>query len=484
MFENDYGKYSDFMSFYGHDCEDPTDWTDRKLAVLKNRNVCFGKGGGGAAPDPNPGQIANAEAAKEVAQMQQDTAREYLDFAKTQYQDNKGFLQDIASAESAMMLANQNRADEYAQYERETFRPMEKDLISQAQGFNADAMQEKLARAGAADVATGFDNAKNQAVRGMARFGVNPNSGRFAALNQQMTTQQAGMQAGAQNQARTQAEGLGYARMQDAVNLGRGLASNASTAYGISINSGNSASANQMAPANYMGAAYGQASNQLGQASGSYGVSGNIYGQEYDTRMRGYAAQSQADAQSSAGFGNLIGTGIGVAAKLGMFGSSKDYKKNKQEIPEGKALKGIRNLDVEEWDYKDGIEDGGHHIGPYAEDFKREFGLGNGKAISGQDAVGVVMKAIQDLDAKVSNLSRNQQKPVKKANGGRVHRGKGKVRGKGGPVDDKVPAMLSNGEYVLPADTAKKIGVKNLDKLVKDTHVPASVQRKYGVGRG
>lgn len=483
MFENDYGKYSDFMSFYGHDCEDPTDWTDRRLAVLKNRNTCFGKGGGGSAPDPNPGQIANAEAAKEVAQMQQDTAREYLDFAKAQYQDNKGFLQDIAAAESAMMQANQNRADEYAEYEKNTFRPLEKQLIQQATDYNADAMQEKLAARGMADSALAFDNAKNQAVRSMARFGVNPNSGRFAALNAQLGTQQAAMQTGVANQARSQAEGLGYARMQDAVNMGRGLASNASTAYGLAVQSGNSAGQNQMAPANYMGSAYGQASNQLGQASGSYGVSGNIYGQEYDTRMKGYAAQSQADAQSSAGFGNLIGTGIGVAAKLGVFGSSKDYKKNKQEIPQGKALKGIRNLDVEEWDYKDGVEDGGHHVGPYAEDFKREFGLGNGKQIAGQDAVGVMMKAIQDLDAKVSSLSRNQKKPVKKANGGRVHKGKGRVQGKGGPVDDKVPAMLSNGEYVLPADTAKKVGIKNLDKLVKDTHVPASVQRKYGVGR-
>ena len=52
------------------------------------------------------------------------------------------------------------------------------------------------------------------------------------------------------------------------------------------------------------------------------------------------------------------------------------------------------------------------------------------------------------------------------------------MEGPGGPVDDKVPAMLSRGEYVLPADTAKKIGKANLDRIVAQTHTPAEVQRR------
>jgi hypothetical protein len=47
----------------------------------------------------------------------------------------------------------------------------------------------------------------------------------------------------------------------------------------------------------------------------------------------------------------------------------------------------------------------------------------------------------------------------------------GKVKGKGGPTDDKVgPVALSNGEYVLPADTVKAVGRENLDKLRMATH--------------
>ncbi len=72
------------------------------------------------------------------------------------------------------------------------------------------------------------------------------------------------------------------------------------------------------------------------------------------------------------------------------------------------------------------------------------------------------------------------------ADGGKIKRlGRGgKVSGPGGPVDDKIPAMLSDGEYVLPADTVKAIGVKKLDKLVKKTHTPAATQRRRALNKG
>jgi len=73
---------------------------------------------------------------------------------------------------------------------------------------------------------------------------------------------------------------------------------------------------------------------------------------------------------------------------------------------------------------------------------------------------------------KPKKLGRVQSKKGKKP-----HQGAGLVRGPGGPVDDKVPALLSNKEYVLPADTTAAIGKENLDRLVAQTHTPAAVQR-------
>lgn len=47
----------------------------------------------------------------------------------------------------------------------------------------------------------------------------------------------------------------------------------------------------------------------------------------------------------------------------------------------------------------------------------------------------------------------------------------GEIKGPGGPTDDKVgPVMLSDGEYVLPADTVEAIGKDKLDAIREATH--------------
>lgn len=57
------------------------------------------------------------------------------------------------------------------------------------------------------------------------------------------------------------------------------------------------------------------------------------------------------------------------------------------------------------------------------------------------------------------------------ANGGRV-RPRGFVVGPGTETSDSIPARLSAGEYVLPADTVKAVGVDQLDALREATHKP------------
>lgn len=64
-----------------------------------------------------------------------------------------------------------------------------------------------------------------------------------------------------------------------------------------------------------------------------------------------------------------------------------------------------------------------------------------------------------------------KQQPQYFANGGRV-RPRGFVAGKGTGTSDSIPARLSNGEYVLPADTVKAVGVEALDSLRAATHAP------------
>ncbi|WP_404299793.1 hypothetical protein [Alicycliphilus denitrificans] len=49
----------------------------------------------------------------------------------------------------------------------------------------------------------------------------------------------------------------------------------------------------------------------------------------------------------------------------------------------------------------------------------------------------------------------------------------GHVRGPGTATSDSIHARLSDGEFVLPADTVRKVGVKSLRDLVRMTHKPS-----------
>ena len=382
-------------------------WDDHNLALLPDRafqprfkgplsgsmGMILEGGKGGSAPDPNPGMIRQAEASEAVGMRALDLQEDYMNWSRGFYDELKPYMQQIAQQELDVSQANQQRAGEYADYERQTYRPLEQAIVRDAAEFNTDAKREELARTASADVSQAFGVARQMSERDLQGRGLNPASGRFAALNNQLNVQEALARAGAQNNARGQADQLGFARRMDAAGLGRNLAPNASTAYGVSLQASNQAGNSFQQPGTYMSNAYGQGSNMLGQATNAYGTAGNIYGQEFNARMQGYNAKQQA---SGAFWG-----GLGSAA--GMLGSA--------------------------WI---GAADGGE-----------------------------VRKGIRYADGSK----------------GRVHQGKGPVDGPGGPVDDKIPAMLSDGEYVLPADTVDKIGVKKLNRLVKETHTPAAVQR-------
>lgn len=50
--------------------------------------------------------------------------------------------------------------------------------------------------------------------------------------------------------------------------------------------------------------------------------------------------------------------------------------------------------------------------------------------------------------------------------------------GDGSGIDDTVPARISDGEYVIPADVVRQKGVEFFDKLVERYHTPAAEQRR------
>lgn len=69
------------------------------------------------------------------------------------------------------------------------------------------------------------------------------------------------------------------------------------------------------------------------------------------------------------------------------------------------------------------------------------------------------------------NAMKRREKELGLKDGGRVEP-RGFVSGKGTGTSDSIKARLSNGEYVLPADTVRAVGVEALDALRESTHKP------------
>jgi hypothetical protein len=232
-------------------------------------------------------------------------------FTERSYAENKPMFDQIVRQQLDMSKQTQQQGKDYYDYQVNTFRPLEQGMVNDAKNFNTDAYREQQASKAAADTGRAFANTQAASNRAMASMGVNPNSGKFAGMQNQNALGLAAMRSGAMNNTRAQAEQMGWARRSEAAGLGRGLAGNANAAYGVALNSGNSAGGNQLAPQtqyiNGMNSAqkslmdgYTMGANTLGQANT---IQANVY--NADTNAKGQAWGAVLGAAGTLGSAGL-----------------------------------------------------------------------------------------------------------------------------------------------------------------------------------
>ena len=95
----------------------------------------------------------------------------------------------------------------------------------------------------------------------------------------------------------------------------------------------------------------------------------------------------------------------GVGMLAGAFLSTEKVK-TKHGPAGARSLKAVRDMEIDKWTDDAGAGDGGTHVGPYAEGFKKATGLGNGRSINIIDAVGTSLGATKELDKSVQKLTK------------------------------------------------------------------------------
>lgn len=278
-------------------------------------------GGGNDAPPP-PNYAPMAAASDHAAELGHDLGVQQLDESRRQYELNRAVAEPVVASQLGLMKQTKEQGDDYYNYLKNTYRPLEQGMVSQAQNEGSDARLEEMAAQAAGDVRRGQAQQANMMARQGLRYGYSPD--RMAAMAGQMASTNASQIAGAMTGARNTQRNVGWARQMDAAGLGRNLSGASLGAYGLSNNSGNSAVANSMAPGGMLmsGMAQGAGMQQqgVGQKIQGLGAVLNAQGQYNNALVT-------SQGQGGGGLGALLGAAgqIGAAA---MLGSDRRLKKN------------------------------------------------------------------------------------------------------------------------------------------------------------
>ncbi|MFM7013319.1 MAG: tail fiber domain-containing protein [Betaproteobacteria bacterium] len=311
----------------------------------------------GGKSQPAPDYSAMAAANKYAADVSMQLGTRQMDFAEQQYADMLPLAQQVASQQMAAQDQQMAQAQDYYNYNVNTFRPLEQGLVADAQRFNTESYREQMAQKAAADVQQAFQGAQGVSMRNATRMGINPNSGAFGAAQSANALKLAAATAGAQTNARTQAEQMGWARRLDAAGLGRGLAGASSAAYGGAVGAGSAGLNSAMSAGNQYSQTFGQGANyQLQGAQMGIQGAGNILNSQTSVYNTGLNAQAEVT-------GALIGAGTTAAFKY----SDRRLKENIELVGRDDRT----GLHLYEFEYSGGT--GRRFRGVMADDVEKQY---------------------------------------------------------------------------------------------------------------
>lgn len=262
-----------------------------------------GKGGDMPAPDPEliAAQIKSMGIQDSAIQQIMNNANAMMPLQKEQMQFG------LDTARTAYDQSQQDRT--WMLDRRGSLSGLQDQLVDDARSFNTEARRNQLAAEANADVGQAFGLQRQQTNRNMSRMGVNPNSGKFAAMTGQMDMAEASAKASAANKTRQAARMEGMAMTDRATNAlaGYPAMSMQATSAGAGYGAAGTGIANQgLAGMNSGFGAASTAAGQMGQnATNMWGQQANAYN------------QSQ---QSGDSFGSILGGIGGLAMGMGPAG--------------------------------------------------------------------------------------------------------------------------------------------------------------------
>lgn len=478
------------------------------------------------APDLKPitdAQIKIAEQSNELAReylgmsrdqfaWMQENAREELNLAREQatklfeFQDKafksdeeaKAFARQVGQSQIDAMNLQMGYAKRDRERYEQVFLPMHDRYIKEANEYDTPQRREAEAARASVDIQRQSEAARANADARLRSMGLDPSQMRSASLLQTQDVAMAAQQAGAANAARTGVEDRGRAMRADALNVGAGLPAQALAGYAGAGNSGAGAIGAGMAGQNaQLGAIQGGAGlagtamgfrsnalnnvaaltgspmqwagmggNMLGQASGTYGQAANTSSQNFSNQMSSWKAGQE---QAQQGFNNIMSVASLAGGMMMAEGGEVRARRYAEGSPGGvqrEQFPMARALMVD--DVSTPMQRPNMQVnGPSAID-RLQAGMNAAQEYQGSNVWEGQTSSDPRMMIPQQQLSGDNLRYAAEGGMSGPQRARGALPVR--QVRDRIPAFLAEGEYVIPSDVVRSVGIEKLDKMVKKYH--------------
>jgi len=255
-----------------------------------------------------PDQTAQIELAKGNVEL----GKEALSWWKQQAADAAPLVQraadradEVSRAQLSSMQNSTRLANEYDQYRKNTFVPVERKLVDDAMAFNTDAERQRLAGLAGGDTAQAFGSARAQLRRDTGRLGLSAEDGAYRASMADLAAKEALATAFNKNKARSDARTVGRAMLMDSASLGRNLPSQQATSAQLALTAGNSSAGTAQIPVTLAQQQAAMGGQGYGTALQANQAASNIYGNVASAEAGVDAANGQTAGAAGAAIGGI-----------------------------------------------------------------------------------------------------------------------------------------------------------------------------------
>ena len=220
-------------------------------------------------------------------------------------------IEKVVNQQIAIGDTNQARSDDQWNQYKTLFQPLEERMVDDANNWDSDERKSRMAAEAGADVTKSYQGALDQNQRGMERMGINPNSGRFQAIQNETNLGLAKDTAGAMNAARRGVEQQGLALRTGAAQFGRNMPNTGLAADSTALNGGSNAVGNINHGNAAHAAGLGSAAQWFNGAQSGNNSAGGLMNSLYGNQLQAWNTHNQNNMAGLGGLGSLASSAIG-----------------------------------------------------------------------------------------------------------------------------------------------------------------------------